>query len=69
MARMFTGGSTAVVTGSARTLHLEMIDSPHWRPGGFEMTVLALVGSTHVVWRDRCRPDQPGLRMTGSALP
>ena len=69
VAGMFTGGSTAVVTSSARTLHLEVVDPPYGRPGGFKMTILALVGGAHMVRRNRCRPDQPCLRVTGGALP
>ena len=69
VARIFTGGGTAVVTSNARTLHLEMVDPPYGRPGGFKMTILALVGGAHVVRRYRRRPDQPCLRVTGGALP
>ena len=69
VAGIFTGGRTAVMTGSASALHLVVIDTPHRRPGRFEMTVLTLTGGAYMVRRYRCRFDQPGLRVTAGALP
>ena len=69
VAGILTGGSIAVVTGSARPLHLEVIDTPYGGPGRFKMTILALVAGAYMVRRNRCRPDQPRLRVTGGALP